>query len=164
MFLHFIGENLSKMCLLPEFEDLSECSMQALIEYEGKSSCKIVLLTAFTNWIKNKDSLSSSTKQEMINHFKLEEFSMNDVLQTVRKTNFFNDTEVCNVLENHLKKQQEEVASLTQQLKQSEDSCRRSEDSNNNMARRLKESEEQIRQNDPGCFQMLECTLHRLYF
>eukprot|EP00092_Neocalanus_flemingeri_P103965 GFUD01133094.1.p1 GENE.GFUD01133094.1~~GFUD01133094.1.p1 ORF type:complete len:322 (-),score=79.52 GFUD01133094.1:62-1027(-) len=104
LFLAFIDQNLSSISSLPEFDNVSEYSMQALLKYE-KTSTEIVLFTALSKWLKNKASLPANVRMEMLSCFNLERFTKNDLVNIVRKTNFFEDKDICDVLEKHLENQ-----------------------------------------------------------
>eukprot|EP00092_Neocalanus_flemingeri_P099299 GFUD01126679.1.p1 GENE.GFUD01126679.1~~GFUD01126679.1.p1 ORF type:complete len:320 (-),score=79.24 GFUD01126679.1:86-1045(-) len=104
LFLKFIDQNLSSISSLPEFDTVSEYSMQALLKYE-KTSTEIVLFTALSKWLENKASLPANVRMEMLSCFNLERFTKNDLVNIVRKTNFFEDKDICDVLEKHLENQ-----------------------------------------------------------
>eukprot|EP00092_Neocalanus_flemingeri_P016692 GFUD01018055.1.p1 GENE.GFUD01018055.1~~GFUD01018055.1.p1 ORF type:complete len:429 (-),score=110.47 GFUD01018055.1:58-1344(-) len=110
LFLKFIDQNLSSISSLPEFDTVSEYSMQALLKYE-KTSTEIVLFTALSKWLEKKASLPANVRMEMLSCFDLERFTKNDLMKIVRKTNFFDDKDICDVLEKHLEKLGEAVDS-----------------------------------------------------
>eukprot|EP00092_Neocalanus_flemingeri_P103968 GFUD01133097.1.p1 GENE.GFUD01133097.1~~GFUD01133097.1.p1 ORF type:complete len:419 (-),score=87.55 GFUD01133097.1:61-1317(-) len=115
LFLKFIDQNLSSISSLPEFDTVSEYFMQALLKYD-KTSTEIVVFTALSKWLENKRSLPANVRLEMLSWFNLERFSKNDLVKIVRKTNFFEDKDICDVLEKHLEKLGEAVDSKECQI------------------------------------------------
>eukprot|EP00092_Neocalanus_flemingeri_P038434 GFUD01041841.1.p1 GENE.GFUD01041841.1~~GFUD01041841.1.p1 ORF type:complete len:444 (-),score=94.28 GFUD01041841.1:82-1338(-) len=116
--LSFIDQNLRTISFLPKFADLSEASIQMLLHFEERLSSEIDLFTAFVNWIKNKETVSEEVKTEMLGCFNLGQFDRKDLIDKVRKTRFFDDKEVCDVLEAHIEKLQDEVKSKEKQNKE----------------------------------------------
>ena len=117
LFLSYIDQNLSSVSSLPEFDDLSEVSMQALLEFEGRSSSEIDLFQAFAKWIKNQDSLPTNIKEDMLGVFDLEKFDKKDLVKTVRKTKLFEDTDILDVLSKHLDNINDETDSKINKIK-----------------------------------------------
>eukprot|EP00092_Neocalanus_flemingeri_P038437 GFUD01041844.1.p1 GENE.GFUD01041844.1~~GFUD01041844.1.p1 ORF type:complete len:395 (-),score=74.47 GFUD01041844.1:115-1299(-) len=109
--LSFIDQNLDNISSLPEFADLSETSIQNLLNFEERISTEIGLFTAFVNWIANKETVSEEVKTEMLGCFDLEQFDRNDLVDKVRKSKMFEANQICDVLEKHMEKLQEEVKS-----------------------------------------------------
>eukprot|EP00092_Neocalanus_flemingeri_P107643 GFUD01138176.1.p1 GENE.GFUD01138176.1~~GFUD01138176.1.p1 ORF type:complete len:428 (-),score=86.63 GFUD01138176.1:115-1323(-) len=108
--LSFIDQNLRTISFLPKFADLSEASIQMLLNFEERISSEIDLFTAFVNWIKNKETVSEEVKTEMLQCFDLERFDRNDLV-AVRESEMFDANQICDVLEKHMEKLQEEVKS-----------------------------------------------------
>eukprot|EP00092_Neocalanus_flemingeri_P020306 GFUD01021996.1.p1 GENE.GFUD01021996.1~~GFUD01021996.1.p1 ORF type:complete len:395 (+),score=70.70 GFUD01021996.1:43-1227(+) len=111
LLLSFIDQNLDDISSLPEFADLSETSIQNLLNFEERISTEIGLFTAFVNWIANKETVSEEVKTEMLGCFDLERFDRNDLVDKVRKSKMFDANKICDVLEKHMEKLQEEVKS-----------------------------------------------------
>jgi len=104
LFLDFIDKNLSSISSLPEFNDLSESSVKMLLKYDRKISTEIERFEAFAKWLENKETIAVNVKNEMLSWFDLRKFEKYDLVRTVRKTNLFQDKEICDVLEEHLVK------------------------------------------------------------
>jgi len=102
LFLSYIDQNVFSISSLPEFAVLSESGMHALLKYEGRCSSEIVLFRAFAKWVENKESLPADVKNEMVCCFDINLFDKTDLMKTVRKTNFFDDKDICDVLEKHI--------------------------------------------------------------
>eukprot|EP00092_Neocalanus_flemingeri_P020378 GFUD01022076.1.p1 GENE.GFUD01022076.1~~GFUD01022076.1.p1 ORF type:complete len:394 (-),score=62.42 GFUD01022076.1:110-1291(-) len=108
--LSFIDQNLRTISFLPKFADLSEASIRMLFNFDERISSEFDLFTAFVNWIANKETVSEEVKTEMLQCFDLERFDRNDLV-AVRESEMFDANQICDVLEKHMEKLQEEVKS-----------------------------------------------------
>jgi len=121
LLLSFIDQNLSSISSDPGFATLAEGSMLAMLNYEGRKSTEIVLFSAFVKWInsqciKNEEGIEDNIKREMLSCFDLDLFEKKDLVKIVRKTKFFDDADVCNVLEKHLEKVEKDVEAQKSEL------------------------------------------------
>eukprot|EP00092_Neocalanus_flemingeri_P091090 GFUD01115446.1.p1 GENE.GFUD01115446.1~~GFUD01115446.1.p1 ORF type:complete len:403 (+),score=71.52 GFUD01115446.1:54-1262(+) len=118
LLLSFVDQHLGDISTLPELADLTETSIQNLLIFEDRISSEIDLFTAFVNWNSSKETISDEVKTEMLGHFDLERFDRTDLVDKVRKTKLFDDSQICDVLEKHMEKLQEEVKEKEKQVKE----------------------------------------------
>ena len=114
--LHYIDQNLESVRTLLRFGSISEGSVWAMLNYGGRTSKEIDLFQAFATWIEDKKDLQENMKTQMISFFDLKRFTRTEILKTVRKTNFFEDQDIFDVLEVKVDEIEEQVSSQQKKL------------------------------------------------
>jgi len=100
LFLSYIDKNLSCFSDLDEFGKLK-------VEKENRNSKEIERFMAFTKWL-NTNEMSPVRRNEMLNFFDLRKFDDANLVKVVRKSNLFEEKDICDVLEERLEAQTQE--------------------------------------------------------
>ena len=94
--------------------------MLSILTFSPRTSLESVNFEAFLVWIKHKEEIVETTKNEMLNAFDLNKFDKAYLLNKVRRTGYFADEAIFDVLEVKVAEVQKQIRSLEASLSQAE--------------------------------------------
>merc|ERR1712142_564183 len=120
-----IDKNLGRVAECSRFTMLTEASMISILTFSPRTSLESVNFEAFLVWIKHKEEIVETTKNEMLNAFDLNKFDKAYLLNKVRRTGYFADEAIFDVLEVKEAEEQKKIRSLEANLTQAQSELQR---------------------------------------
>jgi len=108
-----IDKILGKVAECSRFHMLKKPPILAILTFDMRTSVESAIFEAFLGWIKHNEGIAESTISEMLNAFDLNKFDKAYLLSKVRKTGYFEDQAIFDVLE-------EKVAQMQKMLHDTE--------------------------------------------
>jgi len=94
-----VDKSFDKVMESPRFKTLTESSILSILMHETRTFEETYFFKAFLIWIENKKNLDVEVKSRMVETFDLKKFSKSFLLSSVRKTGFFSEAAILDVLE-----------------------------------------------------------------
>ena len=107
--------------------------MLSILSFSSCTSLESVKFEALLVWFKDKDDIDETSKNEMLNAFDLNKFDKAYLLNKVRRTGYFSDEAVFDVLEVKVAEVQRKIHSLETSLNQVQSDLQRAESKNDSL-------------------------------
>jgi len=94
-----VDKSFDKVVESPRFKTLTESSILSILMHETRTFEETYVFKAFLIWMENKENLDVEVKSRMVETFDLKKFSKSFLLSSVRKTGYFSEAAILDVLE-----------------------------------------------------------------